>query len=89
MTNAQFIFNALTKQDMANVVAFMKENKATSLNDAINWLFEVFYVGGEYVICERDHDLPCAEYMNHCLIDACELYNSSSVNEEEDEIIPF
>ena len=88
MTNAQFIFNALTKQDMTHVVALMKENKTMSLNDAINWLFEVFYVGGEDVICERDHDLPCAEYMNHCLTDACELYDLSNVN-EEDEIIPF
>ena len=88
MTNAQFIFNALTKQDMANVVAFMKENKATSLNDAINWLFEVIYVGGEDVICERDHDLPCAEYMNHCLIDAREMYDVGDVD-EEDEVIPF
>ena len=88
MTNAQFIFNALTKQDMLNVVTFMKDNKTVSLNDAINWLFEVFYVGGEDVICERDHDLPCAEYMNHCLIDVCELYNSSSFN-EVDEVIPF
>ena len=88
MTNAQFIFNALTKQDMANVVAFMRENKTMSLNDAINWLFEVFYVGGEDVICEREHDLPCAEYMNHCLIDVCEMYDLGDVD-EEDEVIPF
>ena len=85
MTNAQFIFNALTKQDMANVVAFMKENKATSLNDAINWLFEVFYVGGEDVICERDHDLPSAEQMKQYRIDI----SSYNVGTSEDDVIPF
>ena len=47
MTNAQFIFNALTKQDMLNVVTFMKDNKTMSLNDAINYLFEVINVCGE------------------------------------------
>ena len=88
MTNAQFIFNALTKQDMTHVVAYMKENKTYSLNDAINWLFEVIYVGGEDVICEREHDLPCAEDMRQCLIDVCEMYALGDVD-EEDEVIPF
>ena len=88
MTNAQFIFNVLTKQDMTHVVAFMRENKTRSLSDAINWLFEVIYVGGEDVICERDHDLPNAEDMRQCLIDVCEMYDLGDVD-EEDEVIPF
>ena len=85
MTNAQFIFNALTKQDMTNVVALMKENKTMSLNDAINYLFEVINVYGEDVICERDHDLPSAEQMKQYRIDI------SSYNEHlsEGEILPF
>ena len=69
MTNAQFIFDALTKQDMAHVVAFMKENKAMSLNDSINYLFEVINVYGEDFIYERDHDLPSAEQMKQYRID--------------------
>ena len=85
MTNAQFIFNVLTKQDMTNVVALMKENKTMSLNDAINYLFEVINVYGEDVICERDHDLPSAEQMKQYRIDI------SSYNEHlsEGEILPF
>ena len=63
MTNSQFIFNALTKIDMIHVVSFMEENKTCSLNDAINWLFEIIYVGGEDFICEREHDLPYAQHM--------------------------
>ena len=86
MTNAQFIFDALTKQDMAHVVAFMKENKAMSLNDSINYLFEVINVYGEDFIYERDHDLPSAEQMKQYRIDISS-YNVD-VN-EEDEVIPF
>ena len=37
MTNAQFIFNALTKQDMLNVVAFMKDNKTVSPDELIKY----------------------------------------------------
>lgn len=85
MTNAQFIFNALTKQDMIYVVAFMEENKTCSLNNAINWLFEVINVYGEDFVCERDHDLPSAEQMKQYRIDI------SSYNEHlsEDEALPF
>ena len=85
MTNAQFIFNALTKQDMTHVVALMKENKTMSLNDAINYLFEVINVYGEDLIYERDHDLPSAEQMKQYRIDI------SSYNEHlsEDEVLPF
>ena len=85
MTTAQFIFNALTKQDMTHVVALMKENKAMSLNDAISFLFEVINVYGEDFIYERDHDLPSAEQMKQYRIDI------SSYNEHlsEDEALPF
>ena len=85
MTNAQFIFNALTKQDMTHVVALMKENKAMSLNDSINYLFEVINVYGEDVICERDHDLPSAEQMKQYRIDI----SSYNVGISEDEVLPF
>ena len=85
MTNAQFIFNALTKQDMTHVVALMKENKAMSLNDSINYLFEVINVCGEDVICERDHDLPSAEQMKQYRIDI----SSYNVGISEDDVIPF
>ena len=85
MTNAQFIFNALTKQDMTHVVALMKENKTMSLNDAINYLFEVINVYGEDFIYERDHDLPSAEQMKQYRIDI----NSYSVGISEDDVIPF
>ena len=85
MTNAQFIFNALTKQDMTHVVTLMKENKTMSLNDAINYLFEVINVYGEDVIYERDHDLPSAEQMKQYRIDI----SSYNVGISEDEVIPF
>ena len=85
MTNAQFIFNALTKQDMTYVVALMKENKTMSLNDAINYLFEVINVYGEDFIYERDHDLPSAEQMKQYRIDI----SSYNVYTSEDEVIPF
>ena len=86
MTNAQFIFNSLTKQDMIYVVAFMEENKTMSLNDAINYLFEVINVYGEDFIFERDHDLPSAEQMKQYRIDISS-YNVDI--DEEDEVIPF
>ena len=85
MTNAQFIFNALTKQDMTHVVALMKENKTMSLNDAINYLFEVINVYGEDFIYERDHDLPSAEQMKQYRIDI----SSYNAGISEDEVIPF
>ena len=72
MTNAQFIFNALTKQDMIYVVSFMEENKDATLAAAINWLFEVVIVDGEDVIFEREHDVSYASYVSHlrqCRID--------------------
>ena len=74
MTNAQFIFNALTKQDMANVVAFMKENKATSLNDAINWLYELVFINGEDCIFEREYDALGVEHTRQCHIDVVAYY---------------
>ena len=85
MTNAQFIFNALNKQDMTHVVALMKENKTMSLNDAINYLFEVINVYGEDFISERDHDLPSAEQMKQYRIDI----SSYNVGISEDDVIPF
>lgn len=85
MTNAYFIFNALTKIDMIHVVAFMEENKTCSLNDAINYLFEVINVYGEDFICERDHDLPSAEQMKQYHIDI----SSYNVDISEDELLPF
>ena len=85
MTNAQFIFDALTKQDIAHVVAFMKENKAMSLNDSINYLFEVINVYGEDFIYERDHDLPSVEQMKQYRIDI----SSYNVGISEDDVIPF
>ena len=85
MTNAQFIFNTLTKQDMTHVVSLMKENKTMSLNDAINYLFEVINVYGEDFIYERDHDLPSAEQMKQYRIDI----SSYNENITEDEALPF
>ena len=85
MTNAQFIFNALNKQDMLNVVTFMKENKTMSLDDAINYFFEVINVYGEDFIYERDHDLPSAEQMKQYRIDI----SSYNVGTPEGDEIPF
>ena len=85
MTNAQFIFSALTKQDMTHVVTLMKENKTMSLNDAINYLFEVINVYGEDFIYERDHDLPSAEQMKQYCIDI----SSYNAGISEDDVIPF
>ena len=85
MTNAQFIFKQLTKQDMIYVVSFMEENKTMSLNDAINYLFEVINVYGEDFVCERDHDLPSAEHMKQYRIDI----SSYNENITEDESLPF
>ena len=87
MINAQFIFNLLTKQDMIYVVSFMEENKTCSLNDAINWLFEVIDVGGEDVICERDHDLPYAAHMRQWRMDVCARYNLDDI--DDDEVLHF
>ena len=85
MTNAMTIFKQLTKIDMIHVVAFMEENKTCSLNDAINYLFEVINVFGEDFVCERDHDLPSAEQMKQYRIDI----SSYNENITEDEALPF
>lgn len=85
MTNAQFIFNALTKQDMIHVVAYMEQHKTCSLNNAINYLFEVINVYGEDFVCERDHDLPSSEQMKQYRIDI----SSYNENITEDEALPF
>ena len=86
MTNAQFIFNALTKQDMIYVVSFMEENKTCSLNDAINWLFEVVIVDGEDVICEREHDVSYAAHIKQCRLDIYARYGWDVDNDFE---LPF
>ena len=86
MTNAQFIFNALTKQDMIYVVSFMEENKTCSLNNAINWLFEVVIVDGEDVICEREHDVAYAAHIKQCRLDIYARYGWDVDNDFE---LPF
>ena len=86
MTNAQFIFSALTKQDMIYVVAFMEENKTCSLNNAINWLFEVVIVDGEDVICEREHDVSYAAHIKQCRLDIYARYGWDVDNDFE---LPF
>ena len=89
MTTAQFIFNALTKQDMIYVVAFMEENKDATLAAAINWLFEVIVVDGEDVICEREHDVSYAAHMRQCRIDICYYYGYDVSDLVEDEVVSF
>ena len=88
MTNAQFIFNALTKQDMTHVVALMKENKTMSLNNAINYLFEVINVYGEDCIFERGYNVSSsASYASHvrqCSADTYTMYDWDNIDE-----IPF
>ena len=74
MTNAQFIFNALNKQDMTHVVAYMKENKEATLADAINWLYEFVFINGEDCIFEREHDALGAEHTRQCHIDVVAYY---------------
>ena len=86
MTNAQFIFNALTKQDMIYVVSFMEENKTCSLNNAINWLFEVVIVDGEDVICEREHDVAYAAHIKQCRLD---IYARYGWDVDSDFELPF
>ena len=86
MTNAQFIFNALTKQDMIYVVSFMEENKTCSLNNAINWLFEVVIVNGEDVICEREHDVAYAAHIKQCRLD---IYARYGWDVDSDFELPF
>ena len=87
MTNAQFIFNALNNQDMINVVAFMEDNKTVSLNDAINWLYEVVIIDGEDNIFEREHDVSYASHMRQYRLDTCAYYNLPLDNEGE--VVPF
>ena len=86
MTNAQFIFNALTKQDMIDVVAFMEENKEATLAAAINWLFEVVIVDGEDVICEREHDVAYAVHIKQCRLD---IYARYGWDVDSDFELPF
>ena len=74
MTNAQFIFESLTKQDMINVVSFMKENKETTLADAINWLYELVFINGEDCIFERERDALGVEHTRQCHIDVVAYY---------------
>ena len=77
MTNAQFIFNALTKQDMLNVVTYMKDNKTVSLNEAVNLLYGVTVVDGEDAIFECDHDVSYKYHIRQLPFD------------DEDEVVPF
>lgn len=87
MTNAQFIFNALTNQDMINVVAFMEDNKTVSLNEALNWLYEIIVIDGEDAIFERDHDVSYKYHIRQFRIDTCMYYQLPLDN--EDEVVPF
>ena len=86
MTNAQFIFNALTKQDMIYVVSFMEENKTASLATAINWLYEIVYIDGEECIFEREHDTSWAEHTRQCRLDIYARYGWDVDNDFE---LPF
>ena len=86
MTNAQFIFESLTKQDMINVVSFMKDNKEATLAAAINWLFEVVIVDGEDVICEREHDVAYAVHIRQCRLD---IYARYGWDVDSDFELPF
>ena len=86
MTNAQFIFDSLTKQDMIDVVAFMKDNKEATLAAAINWLFEIVIVDGEDVICEREHDVAYAAHIKQCRLDIYARYGWDVDNDFE---LPF
>ena len=88
MTNAQFIFNALTKQDMFNVVTFMKDNKTVSLNEAVNWLYGVTVVDGEDEIYERHHDVSYKYHIRQYRIDTC-MYYQLPLDYEDDEVVPF
>ena len=86
MTNAQFIFNALTKQDMTYVVSFMEENKDATLAATLNWLFEVIIVDGEDVICEREHDVAYAVHIRQCRLD---IYARYGWDVDSDFELPF
>ena len=87
MTNAQFIFNALTKQDMFNVVTYMKDNKTVSLNEAVNLLYGVTVVDGEDAIFKRDHDVSYKYHIRQYRIDTCMYYQLPF--DDEDEVVPF
>ena len=84
MTNAQFIFNSMTKLDMINVVAFMEENKTASLATTLNWLYEIVFVDGEDCIFEREHDVSYASHVRQCRIDIYTIYGWDNIDE-----IPF
>ena len=84
MTNAQFIFNSMTKLDMINVVAFMEENKTASLATTLNWLYEIVFVDGEDCIFEREHNTSWAEHTRQCRIDVLAYYGYN-----DDEVAPL
>ena len=86
MTNAQFIFNSLTKQDMINVVSFMEENKDATLAAAINWLYEVATIAGEDCIFEREHDVAYAVHIRQCRLD---IYTRYGWDVDSDFELPF
>lgn len=86
MTNAQFIFNALTKQDMINVVTFMKDNKTVSLSDAVNWLYGVTVIDGEDEILNVIHDVSVQHHIRQYRI-TCIYYKLPLDNEGE--VVPF
>ena len=88
MTNAQFILSVLNKQDMVNVVAFMKEYNKATLADAIDWLYYLIFIDGEDCIFERGYDVSAsASYASHvrqCSIDTYTTYDWNNIDE-----IPF
>ena len=86
MTNAQFIFNALNKQDMINVVSFMEENKDATLAAAINWLYELVFIDGEDCIFEREHDVSYAVHIKQCRLD---IYARYGWDVDSDFELPF
>ena len=86
MTNAQFIFNALTKQDMIDVVAFMEENKEATLAAAINWLYGVTVIDGEDEVFERDHDVSYKYHIRQYRID---IYARYGWDVDSDFDLPF
>ena len=87
MTNAQFILSVLNKQDILNVVTFMKDNKTVSLNDAVNWLYGVTVIDGEDEVFERDHDVSYKYHIRQYRIDTCMYYQLPLDNEGE--VVPF
>ena len=87
MTNAQYIFNQLTKQDMIDVVAFMRDNKEATLAAAINWLFEITYLEGEMHICAKEHDVDYAVHVKQYL--SLGIYAKYGWDNDNDLEMPF